>query len=166
METCRLLGVPLATEKIVGPMHQLTFLGIEIDSESLQLRLPQEKLDKSKLLITSWYNCKAAKKRQLLSLIGHLAHACKVVPPRRTFLRRIINLSRVPKDLDHWVCLNAEFQLDLQWWHLFLAKWNGISCIYTNVPSKEDVIVATDASGSWGHGAVCMVPELVSLSVE
>ena len=77
METCKLLGVPLATEKIVGRMHQLTFLGIEIDSESLQLHLPQEKLDKLKLLITSWHNRKAAKKRQLLSLIGHLAHACK-----------------------------------------------------------------------------------------
>ena len=107
-----------------------------------------------KLLINSWRNHKSAKKRQLLSLIGHLAHACKVVPPGRTFLRRIINLSCVPKDLDHWVRLNAEFQLDIHWWHLFLEKWNGISCICTHVPSKEDVIVATDASGSWGCGAV------------
>ena len=56
METCKLLGVPLAPEKIVGPTCQLTFLGIEIDSESLQLRLPQEKLDKLKLLINSWHN--------------------------------------------------------------------------------------------------------------
>ena len=79
-ETCKLLGVPLAPEKLVGPTRQLTFLGIEIDSESLQLRLPQDKLEKLKLLITSWHNRKAAKKRQLLSLIGHLVHACKVVP--------------------------------------------------------------------------------------
>jgi len=99
METCKLLDVPLAPEKIVGPTCQLTFLGIEIDLESLQLCLPQEKLDKLKLLITSWRNRKAAKKRELLSLIGHLAHACKVVPPGRTFLRHIINLSCVPKDL-------------------------------------------------------------------
>ena len=154
VETCKLLGVPLAPEKIVGPTRQLTFLGIEIDSESLQLRIPQEKLEKLKLLITSWRDRKAAKKRQLLSLIGHLARACKVVPPGRTFLRRIINLSCVPKDLDHWVRLNAEFQSDVQWWHLFLEKWNGISCLHTHIPSKEDVIVATDASGSWGCGAV------------
>ena len=89
-ETCKLLGVPLPPEKIVGPTRQLTFLGIKIDSESLRVRLPQEKL---KLLITSWRNRKAAKKRQLLSLISHLAHAYKVVPPGRTFLRCIINLS-------------------------------------------------------------------------
>ena len=63
----------------------------------------KKKFEKQKLLITSWHNRKAAKKRQLLSLIGHLAHACKVVPPGRTFLRRIINLSCVPKDLDHWL---------------------------------------------------------------
>ena len=59
METCKLLGVPLAPEKIVGPTCQLTFLGIEIDSESLQLRLPQDKLDKLKILINSWRNHKA-----------------------------------------------------------------------------------------------------------
>ena len=154
METCKLLVVPLAPEKIVGPTCQLTFLGIEIDSGSLQLRLQQDKLEKLNTLKTSWRNCKAAKKRQLLSLIGHLVHACKVVPPGRTFLRRIINLSCVPKDLDHWVHLNAEFQLNVQWCHLFLEKWNGISCLHTHIPSKEDVIVAIDASGSWGCGAV------------
>ena len=90
-------------------------------------------------------------------------------PPGRTFLRCIINLSCVPKDLDHWVRLNAEFQLDVQWWHLFLEKWNGISCLHTctHIPSK-DVIVATDASGSWECGAVwcCVVRKLVSLSVK
>ena len=30
----------------------------------------------------------------------------------------------------HWVRLNAEFQADIHWWHLFLEKWNGISCIW------------------------------------
>ena len=47
METCKLLGIPLAPEKIVGPTCQLTFLGIEIHSESLQLCLPQKKIGKT-----------------------------------------------------------------------------------------------------------------------
>ena len=38
------LGIPLAPEKIEGPTTRLTFLGIEIDSETTSLSLPQEKL--------------------------------------------------------------------------------------------------------------------------
>ena len=59
----------------------------------------------------------------------------------------------VTRDLDHWVCINAEFQSDVQWYCLFLEKWNGISCLHMHTPFK-DVTVATDASGSWGCGAV------------
>ena len=38
------LGVPIATQKIEGPATILTFLGILIDSQALQLRLPTDKL--------------------------------------------------------------------------------------------------------------------------
>ena len=42
------VGVPIAHEKTVGPSTTLTFLGIEIDTDLLQLRLPREKVDKLK----------------------------------------------------------------------------------------------------------------------
>ena len=38
------LGVPLEQSKLEGPSQSLTFLGIEIDTVSCQLRLPREKL--------------------------------------------------------------------------------------------------------------------------
>ena len=38
------LGVPLETSKLEGPAHCLTFLGIELDTATLQLRLPNDKL--------------------------------------------------------------------------------------------------------------------------
>ena len=41
----RRLGIPLAPNKIVGPRKVIVYLGIEIDSETMELRLPQEKLD-------------------------------------------------------------------------------------------------------------------------
>ena len=40
---CQKLGVPLATEKLEGPMHCITFLGIEIDTRRGVLRLPAGK---------------------------------------------------------------------------------------------------------------------------
>ena len=38
------LGVPLELSKLEGPSQCLTFLGIEVDTVPLQLRLPKEKL--------------------------------------------------------------------------------------------------------------------------
>ena len=38
------LGVPLASEKVKGPTTCLTFLGIEIDTVAMELRLPGKQL--------------------------------------------------------------------------------------------------------------------------
>ena len=42
-------------------------------------------------------------------LIGRLAHACKVVKPGRTFLRRMTDTAQKSWQLDHWIHLAAEF---------------------------------------------------------
>ena len=43
---CADLGVPLAMDKLEGPVPCLTFLGIEIDTEAEVLRLPQDKFER------------------------------------------------------------------------------------------------------------------------
>ena len=40
-QTCQNLGVPLALEKLEGPSHSLTFLGIEIDTICMEACLPE-----------------------------------------------------------------------------------------------------------------------------
>lgn len=27
------------------------------------------------------------------------------------------------------MCLNKEFRADVEWWHLFLSDWNGVSML-------------------------------------
>eukprot|EP00731_Ephydatia_muelleri_P007126 Em0003g1374a len=44
VDTCAELGVPLALDKCEGPSTCLTFLGIELDTETRTLRLPRDKL--------------------------------------------------------------------------------------------------------------------------
>ena len=103
----------------------------------------------------SWQQKRACKKRDLLSLIGKLAHACKVVPPGRTFLRRMIDTSTKDRDPNHWIRLNKEFRSDLAWWVQFLQNWNGRSMMEVHNPNwHPDVEFSSDASGSWGCGAV------------
>ena len=44
LELCERLRVPLATEKLEGPTTCLTFLGIKVDTEAMELRLLERKL--------------------------------------------------------------------------------------------------------------------------
>lgn len=88
--------------------------------------LPDKKLIETEQLIGKWLTRKAGKKCELLSLIGKLAHAVKIVVPGRIFSRCMIDLAHKNKQLDHWVHLNEDFKLDLVWWHCFIDSWNGL----------------------------------------
>ena len=112
---CKGLGVPIAPAKTEGPATKLTFLGIELDTASLTISLPREKLERLCAMIRDWETKKSCTKRELLSLIGYLQHACRVIKPGRSFLRRMIDLSAGVRALHHRVRLNAGFRSDLKW---------------------------------------------------
>ena len=48
---CQQLGLPVAPHKVEGPSTSIQFLGIEMDSQSQQLRLLQEKLNRISALV-------------------------------------------------------------------------------------------------------------------
>ena len=124
---CQSLGLPLHPGKCIGPVTRLVVLDIELDSTDQYAHLPAEKLATLQELIQSWWSRRWCTRRQLESLIGHLHHAAKVVWPGRTFLRRMIDLLCCFRTRDHPIRLNLEFQLEVQWWHEFLASWHGVS---------------------------------------
>ena len=103
---CDQMGLPVEPDKDEGPASTLSFLGIELDSVAMEIRLPPEKLTRLREEIATWRDRKKCKKRELLSLIGLLSHACKVVRSGRSFLRRLIDLSTIPMHLEHYVRLN------------------------------------------------------------
>ena len=150
---CAHLGVPVAPSKTEGPSTVLVFLGIQLDTLSLTMCLPLPKLERLRSTILSWTGKKSCTKRELLSIIGQLQHACCVVRPGRSFLRRMIKLSRRVKELHHKVCLNAGFRSDLSWWGCFLPIWNGSCAMASASMSEPRVILTSDASGSWECGA-------------
>ena len=100
-QACADLGVPVEEVKCVGPATTIQFIGIELDSVALEIRLPEDKLLRLRALLQDWKGRKAGKKRDLLSLIGTFNHAAKVVQQGRSFLRRLIDLSSAGKHLDN-----------------------------------------------------------------
>ena len=151
---CEEAGLPMEPSKSVGPTTSLVFLGILIDTVEGELRLPQDKLSQLQLTISHWRGRKACRKRELLSLIGSLSHACKVVRSGRTFLRRLIDLSTKATRLDHFIRLNGEARADLEWWYQFIGPWNGVSMISSLSCQTPSATIYSDASGAWGCGAI------------
>ena len=151
---CERVGLPVEPEKKnEDPATTLSFVGIELDSVAMEVRLPLEKLQRLKEALQMWRGRKVWKKRELLSLIGLLSHACKVVRAGRSFLRRLIDLSMVPKHLDHYVRLNSEAMSDIEWWVRFAENWNGIQMMRMVKDTTPAALVTSDASGGWGCGA-------------
>ena len=152
MAICDRLGVPIAPNKVEGPATSLTFLGIEFDTIKGELRLPDNKLVRARQSISQWVQRKACNKRELLSLLGELHHFSYIVRPGRPFLRHLIELSKLPRRLDHQVRLSLPARSDIMWWHTYISLWNGRA--FFPLSSSPEVTLTTDASGSWGCGAL------------
>ena len=154
LRVCKLLGIPVAFDKVEGPATLIVFLGLELDSVKQQIRLPVDKLEAILKELGEWQQQDKATKRQLLSLIGKLSFAAKAVPAGRLFTRRLIKLSTKAKRLHHHIRLNQEAKADILWWKSFLPSWNGTaSFVDTTLTAATDLDIFTDASGSLGCGA-------------
>ena len=148
------LGLVMEPSKREGPSPSLTFLGIEVDTQLMEIRLPLEKLQDLKLLLARWLGKKHCVKRELESLTGKLQHACKVVRLGRCFMRRFYALIPVGNHSLSLLRLNRDLQDDIWWWHTWVEQWNGVSILWNTQRFQPDHHVWSDASGSWGCGAV------------
>ena len=148
------LGIPIAIDKLLGPATRIIFLGIDIDSADMTLKIPSDKLHELSCLLPTWLHRKKCKKVELLSLIGKLSFVCRVVRPGRTFLRRLIDLSTKVKYNHHHIDINNEARADIAWWINNLPLLNRCSIIpESKTITSQDIKLYTDASGL-GFGAI------------
>ena len=146
----RRLGFYISFRKVTPPTEVVRFLGIEIDSARMELRLPEDKLEKLQVILRSFLRRRKATKVELESLAGVLAHCCKVIYGGRTFSRRVYDLVASVRRGGHKVRLNQEFRLDLQWWVEFSEKFNGRTKI---IQSREPVLAVYSDASQFGFGA-------------
>ena len=84
-------GLKESPEKSCAPSTRMVFLGIEVDTILLLLRIPAEKWAEIQLALKNWANKVKATKKQVQQLAGQLNFACKCVKPGRIYLSRILN---------------------------------------------------------------------------
>ena len=153
LERFERLGLAVAWDKLEDPSMCLTFLGFELDTKSMETRFPNHKLEEVRQKVQLWMGRKSATRKELESVVGKLAHASRVVKPRKTFLRHLFELLSVARKAHHHVWLGAVARSNLLWWCIFKEQWNGVSMIHH--PLVSPVRIWTDASGSFGCGALC-----------
>ena len=73
------LAVPIESSKLEGPSQCLPFLGIEVDTLTMQLYLPQEKVLKLHEKLQSCIHSRSLTNRALQSLVEMLQFVTKVV---------------------------------------------------------------------------------------
>ena len=149
-QTLRSLGFYIAYEKVRSPSQIQRFLGVELDSLLMSLRLPKDKLDKLHVELRFFAGRRRATKRQLQHLCGVLSHCSTLVRGGRTFSHRVVGMLRAFKGKKRYVTLSDNFRKDMEWWKNFSAWFNGSAKIIQN-PTRTSVVY-TDASGI-GYGA-------------
>ena len=145
------LGFNISWKKVISPAQRVTFLGIELDSSTMSIRLPADKLNRLNTLVTSFSDKVSASKRQLQSLAGSLNFACHVVHGGRTFLRRVIDCINRLRHSSHRCRLSSQIRADISWWKQFFVTFNGRSMM---LDFRKPIVFQTDAS-FYGFGAVC-----------
>jgi hypothetical protein len=74
------LGVPIAENKTVWPTTFLTFLGLDIDTLLMVVKIPADKLCKLKAGIQSIVRVKKIKLKDLESVVGLMAFCARAIP--------------------------------------------------------------------------------------
>ena len=98
-------------------------------------------------ILLSFLDKKSCTKRELLSLLGHLNFASRVIRLGRSFVSHLIHLSTKAKELHHYIKLDAEVRSDIRMWQTFLQGWNGVSFFLNdNITIAANMHLFTDAT--------------------
>ena len=75
--------------KMVGPLSELVFGGIQVDAKTGVLTIPQDKILQIHRICVIWMTRMHTIRRQLQRLLGKLLHITRCVGPARLFLTGI-----------------------------------------------------------------------------
>ncbi|MCP3662473.1 MAG: hypothetical protein GY696_08270 [Gammaproteobacteria bacterium] len=147
------LGFCISWPKIVSPVQKAPFLGLWLDSCTMQISLPPEKVDILRAKFLHLRQATSVSKKELQSLCGLANFAAKVVRGARTFSRRLIDASNSLRLPYNKTKISSSMKLDIEWWLRFMSVFNGTNVIISS--SLRPIIRLETDSSTLGFGAVC-----------
>jgi len=142
-------------KSVTTPTQQIEFLGLRVDSTSLHLSLPGEKLHHIRMEVSQHLQRSQVTARQLAQLIGKLHAASQAVLPAPLFYRSLQvdlqrALSQANQNYNMTLSLSPQGKEELTWWQEKLAHWNGKALL-----CRQQTMVITSDASLQGWGAVC-----------
>lgn len=122
---CDEIGVPIAEDKSEGPTTVMTFLGFEIDTVRMLVRIPNSKSLELQDILHSFAIQRKATLQQILSVIGKLNFFTRAIRPGRAFLRRLHNATIGVTELHYHIRITQSMRQDMYMWISFLESFNG-----------------------------------------
>jgi hypothetical protein len=163
----RELGVELAKEKLATPSTRLEFLGLILDTDSMTIELPQDKLTRYRATLEDLRARREATVEELQQLVGVLVYSAMVIQYGRSFYYHLIQMMKNARmSWKKGACSTVKLPLsagalrELEWWSTFIVAWNGKSMIAPSLSDFEPPEVHrlyTDACmtgmGAWFDGS-------------
>ena len=134
----------------MAPTECFIGLGIEFNMALNLWRIPDEKMEKAKLLLLDWKSKTRASRLELQQLLGVLNHLSGCILPGRLFVSRMLSDLRQAYKMDpKKITLSSGFRKDLQWWEGAMENNNGISILDHE---RKTIWITMDASSKGGVG--------------
>ena len=141
-------------KSVLVPTHVTEFLGFTVNSETMTLSLPKDKVIKIKQNCLDLVSRQSVSARDLAQLIGRLTATNQAVLPSPLHYRSLQILKtkalHAGGSYDHQVQLDEESKQELIWWSSKLSMWNGKALVRPH----PNIVIKSDAS-LVGWGAVC-----------
>ena len=142
------MGLKEAAEKATPPSTCMTFLGLEVNTISMTITIPSNKMIEINIELDKWLEARKMTKRKVQRLAGLLNFASACIRPGRIYLARILNFLRsfpVRSEGEHVMDVDPEVLEDVKWWKGTAQFFNGISLILEPNWSKPDACFSSDA---------------------
>ena len=140
------LGFVINTSKsVTSPTQCLEFLGFILNSVTMKVSLPSEKLEKIQSHCISMINKNRVRRRALAVLVGLMTSASLAISPAplhyRALQRMIIEVAD-HNNWEAWVPMSIPARKDLLWWIQESPNWISSPII----PPVPQLVIKTDAS--------------------
>jgi len=141
-------------KSVLAPVQRIEFLGLSVDSLTLCLALPRDKVRSIRRECEGLIANPVATVRKLAHLLGRLSSSIQAVFPAPRYYRHLqqakIQALRSGGHYESQVFLNQEAIEELQWWAENLMAWNGRALAQPD----SSMIIDSDASME-SRGAQC-----------
>ena len=114
----------LSPGKMIPPTNRIEWLGILLDTITMQSTIPFAKLSQVLTECAAWMERQTTTRRDTQQLVGKLAFISQCIPPARTYMAHILaSLRGMPPTAA--VAVNAGLLLDVEWFLKYATRSNG-----------------------------------------